>query len=192
MQHLQLFQLFKQLCQEISKFAWSVKFYLLPVILLSEFQKQICFLEELQITMQNSNVLPRKKTTKKFNRLSSWIVTVCAQVTWKLFWLYSPGDLSVLPHREREALKDTQEAFSCDVIPSSPSYSQCSPWPAGGGSWRGRCRTGRCGRCRTGWSGTLLRTRRLLGIVPAAAKHSQGTSRTKETAKRNKKLSDLT
>lgn len=45
MPHLQLFQLFKQLCQEISKFAWSVKFYLLPVIQLSEFQIQISFLE---------------------------------------------------------------------------------------------------------------------------------------------------
>lgn len=39
-----------------------------------------------------------------------------AQVTWKSLWLYSPGDLNVLPQREREDLKDTEEAFNWDAV----------------------------------------------------------------------------
>lgn len=158
----------------------------------------------VQIIIYNNNAF-LENIKKKFNRLSSHIVSYCLCKD-HLIWSHSFGELNILPQTECDIWKTTKEHHWVEMMffpegqaevsylqsRCNASYSQCFPLRAGEDNWKGRCQTKRYVRCHTIWSSTLQKTQRLLGIVLAAAKHSQETSRTKETGKRSRELSKLT
>lgn len=88
-----LSQRLKQLCQEISKSAWSVKFCWLPVPLLYQLQVTNPFPRGVQIIMCSNNAFLEKTKNTSVDLLLEELVTVHVKISWS----YSPGEPSILP-----------------------------------------------------------------------------------------------